>query len=88
MNKNIQLNSSLEHSMNLSLDKKVSLVQEILLTMGAKFSHFGTVQLPGITMSTPRLFVDKNVKGLLSDYNSVEFIENYLGCEVVFVNSL
>ncbi len=71
---------------DLPQDKKLKLIQEFLFNKGAKFSHFGNVQLPGITMKLNRLFVDKTIANELYDY--VPVIELFLNCEVVFVNNL
>ena len=88
MSKEVQINNFLEQTNELPLNEKVVLVQNFLNSFGAKFSHFGTIHLPGmsIIMETPRLFVDKNVREEIVTF--ISLIETYLGCEVVFVKEL
>lgn len=88
MSEEVQRNSFLEQTKELPLDEKVVLVQNFLNSFGAKFSHFGTIDLPGmnIVMKTPRLFIDKSVREEIVTF--VSLIEKYLDCEVVFVKEL
>lgn len=88
MSNEVQINNFLEQTKELPLNEKVVLVQNFLNSFGAKFSHFGTIDLPGmnIVMKTPRLFVDKDVREEIITF--ISLIEEYLNCEVVFVKEL